>query len=180
MRSRRRPPSTAHSRGVSNVIGTVLMVAIVVVLAAVIASVAIGFEDDLRDPVPSGDFEQAYQPTGEGNTDDRPYVVITHQIGRTVDGDKIVIRDESGNSIRWNDVWTGGPEVKAGEYIHIDGFDSDSVLDPICEAGDTYTIILERDQGDSYVVNEWVAPEDPNLPPTSTHDDDGDGIPNWC
>ncbi|MCU4802299.1 type IV pilin [Halobacteria archaeon HArc-gm2] len=171
---------TSGSRGVSPVIGVVLLVSIVVVLAAVVASLAMGFEGELREPVPNSGFDRSYTPSGEGNTDDRPYVTITHQVGRSVDGDNIVIKDESGNTVIWADVWTGGPEVRAGEYVHIDGFDSDAALDPICEEGQTYWVILQDDEGNDLVVNEWTAPAAPALPPGSPSDSDGDGIPDWC
>jgi hypothetical protein len=156
------------------------MVAIVVMLAAVVASMAMGFEGKLSEPAPTGAFDQDYTASGQGNTNDRPYVLITHQVGRTVDAENIVIRDESGNSIQWNDVWTGGAEVKAGEYVHIDGFASDSVLDPICEEGQRYFVIVQNDEGESLMINEWTVPSDPNLPAGSSSDTNGDGIPDWC
>jgi flagellin-like protein len=178
-------PSTPEAvrlgeRGVSPVVGAVLMVAIVILLAAVLSTMALGFEDELQEPAPSGAFDQEYVASGTDNTDDRPYVTITHNFGKTADADNIIIKDDAGNTIRWNDVWTGGPEVRAGEYVHIDGFQSDSALQPICEKGDSYWIIWEADDGDELVVNKWTAPSDPNLPPSSSSDDDGDGIPNWC
>lgn len=169
-----------RDRGVSKVVGVVLMTAIVVLLAATVAATASGFTDKLRDPAPSGSFEQEYFLTGEGNTDYRPYVEITHQVGRTVDADNVVIRDESGNQIRWDEVWTGGPKVKASEYVHIDGFGSDSALDPICSEGDQYIVVLQNDQGETLMINEWEAPADPQLPPEAGSDSDDDGIPDWC
>ena len=169
-----------RTRSVSPVVGVTMMLVIVILLAAVIASMALGLEDRLREPAPSGGFEQDFVPSGQDNTDDRPYVKITHRVGRTVDGDNIVIRDESGNQVTWSDVWTGGPEVKAGEYVHIDGFESDGALDPICEAGQTYYVVLQNDEGRTIVVNEWTAPTDPDLPAGSPSDADGDGIPDWC
>lgn len=178
MISSERTPAPGQPRGVSTVVGTLLMVAIVVVLAAVIASMAVGFEDELREPAPSGGFDHDWEPTGQGNTDHRPYVTITHQVGETVDAENIVIQDESGNSITWVDIWTGGPEVKAGEYVHIDGFGSDAVLDPICEAGDRYDVIVQNDADERLIVNTWTAPSDPQLPPSETTIDDG--IPDWC
>jgi flagellin-like protein len=169
-----------ENRAVSPVIGVVLMVAIVVLLATVVAAMVLGLDDRLQDPAPVGGFNQDYVPSGADNTDDRPYVKITHRIGETVDGENIVIRDGAGNEITWSSVWTAGPEVQAGEYVHIDGFGSDSALDPICEAGDTYTIILQDEKGQTLIVNQWTAQSDPSLPEASPSDDDGDGIPNWC
>jgi flagellin-like protein len=172
--------SSHRSRGVSPVVGLVLMVGIAEVLAAVLASMALGFESKLREPAQSGSFDQAYTASEQGNTDDRPYVEITHEVGETADASNIVIRDESGNEVTWENVWTGGPEVKAGEFVHIDGFDSDSALDPICEAGQTYWVVLQDDDGEALVVNSWEAPTDPQLPASSSSDSNGDGIPDWC
>jgi flagellin-like protein len=173
------PSPRLPDRAISPVLGVVLMVAIVLLLAVVMGSLAMGFEGKLTDPAPSGGFERDYVPTGEDNTNNRPYVVITHEMGRTVDAENIVIKDDSGNTITWNNVWTGGPEVHAGEYVHVDGFDSDGVLDPICEEGDTYWVIVTNDDGDTLVVNRWEAPAPPDVPP-GPHDTDGDGIPDWC
>jgi len=171
---------TLGNRGVSAVVGIILMVAIVVLLAAVVAGMIVGFEDELQDPAPNGAFEQDYSASGADNTNNRPYVEITHQFGKTANAENIIIKDEVGNTITWNNVWTGGPEVKATEFVHIDGFGSDSVLQPICEQGDGYWIIWKNDNGDELVVSKWTAPSDPNLPSGSSFDDDGDGIPNWC
>lgn len=167
-------------RGISPVVGIVLLMAIAVVLAGVLATLAVGFESELRDPAPSGGFDREYGPSGADNDADRPYVTITHQVGRTIDAENVVIKDSSGNEVTWSDVWTGGAEVHAQEYVHIDGFESDGVLEPICEAGQTYVVVLEDDDGHSLIVNEWEVPSDPDLPPGSSSDSDGDGIPDWC
>jgi len=159
---------------VSPVIGAVLMVAVVALLAAVVGTFAVGFESELQGAAPNGGFEQEFVPTGQDNTNNRPYVVITHEVGRTVDASNIVIKDESGNTVTWENVWTGGPEVRAGEYVHIDGFASDSALDPICEKGDTYWVILQDDEGRTLSVNKWVAPSPPDVP------SEPDGVPDWC
>jgi flagellin-like protein len=169
----------ARDRGVSPVIGVVLMTAIVVLLAAVVASVAFGFENELQEPAPTGGFDYDFVPSGEGNTDNRPYVNITHQVGETVDGDNIVIKDDSGNSVTWENVWTGGPEVHANEFVHIDGFGSDSALDPICEEGQTYSVIVQNDDGTTLILTEWTAPVPPDIPPGPPHNS-GDGTPTWC
>jgi hypothetical protein len=165
-------------------IGTVMMLGIVVILGAVVASMAFGLDGRLDEPQLEDPFQKEYEADGEGNTDNRPFVKLTHQMGEPTDSSNIVIRDESGNTLKWGDIWLGGPEVKAGESVHLDGFGSDSVLDPICEKGDTYWVVLKDDDGDNVVVNEWSAPEGPDVP---HRDEDGDvidsnhnGIPDWC
>jgi flagellin-like protein len=174
-------PTDARSprRAISPVVGVVLMTAIVVVLAALVASLTLGFGGQLREPTSKGVFESGYVPSGEGNTDDRPYVNLTYRAGETADAETIEIVDESGNSVTWADIWTGGTELNTTEYVHIDGFGSDSALDPICEAGDTYRVTVQNG-GTSSTATEWTAPQDPDLPSGSPSDDDGDGIPNWC
>jgi len=162
------------------VVGVALLLVIVVLLVVAFASLALGFTSELHDPAPTGRFDTAYTATGAGNTDDRPYLTITHEGGPTVDADDVVIKDESGNRITWHDVWTGGPQVESGEYVHIDGFGSDSTLDPICEAGDTYRFVVLNDAGNQLTMYEWSAPSPPDLPAGSPSDDDGDGVPNWC
>ena len=179
-------PSTARLRAddtaVSPVIGTVLFLGIVVAIAALFGALALDFGDDLIEPAPTGYFEAEYVASGEGNTDRRPYVEITNKLGETADADDIIIKDGSGNTIAWSEVWTGGKRVKAGEYVHLDGFDSDSALDPICEAGDTYTIIYTDGNGHTLLVNEWSAPADPRVPDDSdaASDDTPPGVPKWC
>lgn len=167
-------------RGVSPVVGVVLLTAIAVVLAGVVATLALGFSGSLREPAPPGGYEHDYVRSGVDNTDHRPYVTITHQVGRTVDAENVYIRDGSGNEIAWADVWTGGPEVHAQEYVHIDGFGSDAALDPICEEGQVYVVVIEDDDGNSLLIDEWTVPADPDLPDGSPSDADGDGIPDWC
>ena len=167
-------------RAVSPVLGTVLVVTIVVVLAAVVATMALSFQSALPDPAPAGGFDHDYVPTGAGNAGDRPYVNVTHQVGETADASNILVKDDAGNTVTWADVWTAGSEVHAGEYVHIDGFGSDSALRPICEAGQTYRVVYVADDGGTRSVNEWTVPEPPALPPGSSSDSDGDGIPDWC
>lgn len=168
------------SRAVSPVVGGILMIAVVILLAVVVATAVTGFGDKLDEPSPEGTFDYEYVPTGEDNTDDRPYVEISYRTGENADAEDIEIIDESGNSVTWAAVWTGGPEVNATEYVHIDGFGSDGALDPICEEGDTYTVVLRGDDGTNDIVTEWTAPTDPDLPSGSPSDSNGDGIPDWC
>ncbi|MFB6210997.1 MAG: type IV pilin N-terminal domain-containing protein [Halobacteriales archaeon] len=167
-------------RGVSPIVGTVVLLAIMIALAGVFASLAMGFGTELQSPAPTGKFDPEYVASGEDNTDNRPYVTITHEIGRTADADNILIKDDAGNTIAWDEVWTGGPKVYAGEYVHIDGFGSDGALEPICEEGQTYWIIFRNEDGKTLLVNKWSAPSDPDLPPGAASDSDNDGIPDWC
>lgn len=167
------------TRSLSPVIGVVLMVGVAVALAAVVATMVFGFGERLEEPAYNAPFEKEFHETGEGNTNDRPYFNLTNQAGEIIDSEQIVIKDESGNSVTWNDVWSGGTEVKAGETVRIDGIGSDGALDQPCSAGQTYTIVYKNDDGSNGLVTQYELPRDPNVDNPSI-DGDGDGIPNWC
>lgn len=169
-----------NNRGVSPIIGVSILIAIAIISGVIVAGTITQFGGEVSDPAPPGSFETSYQASGVGNTDHRPYVNITHELGQTVDADNILIKDESENTVKWSEVWTAGDLVKTGEYVHIDGFQSDGALDPICESGDTYKIIYKNDDGNTLLVYDWVAPTDPSLPSSAKTDSNDDGIPDWC
>lgn len=89
---------------VSPVIGLVLMVAITVVLAAVIASFLLAFEDTTRETAPR--FGIDCKPgTGE----------ITHAGGDNVESDNIELRDPS-NSLSSGVTYTAGEDIVNGSH----------------------------------------------------------------
>jgi flagellin-like protein len=140
-------------RAVSNVIGVVLVVAIVVILAAVVGNLVLGFGDSMGTPAPQFTVDTHYQADGSGNDGDRPYLNITHTGGDTVDGTKLFVVDSDGNDVAWADVWTGSEEITADDHVHIDGHGSDGALNAAC-AGETYQLIYRPDQETSHIVQE--------------------------
>lgn len=168
------------AKGVSPVIGVILLTAIVVILAAVLAMLVSGMGDTLHKRPPLGSFDEEYVATGIGNTDHRPYVNLTFVGGEGIDADRVIIKDDSGNTIKWSNVWTGNEYINATESVHIDGFGSDHVLDPICQKGQTYWVIYKGEDETTFVLMEWTVPRNPNLPPSASADSNDDGIPDWC
>ncbi|RXK51514.1 type IV pilin [Halorientalis pallida] len=151
--SRRRFRPVHDDRAVSNVVGVVLVVAVVVLLAAVVGNLALGFGGSMGTPAPQFTLESHYQADGAGNDADRPYLNITHTGGDTVDGTKLFVVDSDGNDVAWADVWTGGEEITATDYVHIDGHGSDGDLNAAC-GGETYQLIYRPDQETSHIVQE--------------------------
>lgn len=151
--SRGRFQAVAEDRAVSNLIGVVLVVAIVVILAAVVGNLVLGFGGSMGTPAPQFTVETHYQADGAGNDGDRPYLNITHTGGDTVDGTKLFVVDSDGNDVAWADVWTGSDEIMATDYVHIDGHGSDSALNAACE-GETYQLIYRPDPDTSHIVQE--------------------------
>lgn len=71
---------SADERGVSPVIGVILMVAITVILAAVIGSFVIGLGDQVQETAPNAQFTFDYDEGNNGGT-----VVVTHDGGQQID-----------------------------------------------------------------------------------------------
>jgi hypothetical protein len=85
-----RCPVSVPSRGVSPVVGVILIVALVVLLALVLATLAFGIEMP-SDPRPQCSYRTAYVADGEGNTNDRPFVNLTLSGGRVEVGEDLYI-----------------------------------------------------------------------------------------
>lgn len=153
--------SILPKRGVSPVIGTVLMIVITVLLVALIASLATGFGSELEEPVSNAAFETEWSLDGEDNGD-KAYFEITHRTGDSLSGDDLYIKDGEGNKVKWDTVWTGGDEVSASEFAHIDGYGSDSNLVKVCEqeAGYAYRLVRQTESG-SEVLRTFELPRDP-------------------
>lgn len=139
-------------RGVSPVVGAVLMLAILAALAVILGTLAVGI-DSPNDPSPQYGYETDHVADGSGNTDDRPYVTITLTQGRIEPGEDFYVVDSDGNLIRWDQVWTTSGPLTAGDYAHIDGYGSDSALNPACE-GEVYRLVHRPDDSQGSVLIE--------------------------
>ena len=149
-------------RGISPVVGIALMIVIVVILAATVGSMALGFDEKLTDPGPQVSLSiTAYHADGTGN-DGKPYLEIHHKAGDIADGTNVFVVDEDGDRVAWADVWTAGPKVGPGSYAHIDGCGSDGALNRITAEGQIYRIIFESQRGDTLIVREITVPAPPD------------------
>ncbi|MEF8907445.1 MAG: type IV pilin N-terminal domain-containing protein [Haloarculaceae archaeon] len=118
-----------EDRGVSPVIGVILMVAITVILAAVIATFVLGLGEQVSQTSPQINVD--WNESGSG-----PVTVgATHDGGQTVDGDNINITADSG-SAKYE--VPQDSEVSAGTLIGV--YQSVNV-------GDEARVIWESDDG---------------------------------
>jgi flagellin-like protein len=154
-------------RAVSPVVGVVLMVAVTVLLAAVVGVMALGVTDRQPRVTPYATFDLAPVMDGSGNTNDRPYVEIVHEGAERIDAEEVYVVDHAGNEIRWDQVWTGGAVVEPGEYVHVDGYGSDGVLEPACE-GTTYRVVWRPDDAPDQVLGTATI-DSPAVGPAATH-----------
>ncbi|RDI72764.1 type IV pilin [Halopelagius longus] len=154
-------PPFRRNRGVSPVVGAALLFVVAALLAVTFAMMAYELADALREPTPQVAFETEYVADGAGNGGNGAYVNISHVAGDVADGSIVYVRDESGNEIAWESIWTGESTVSPGGHVHIDGRGSDGVLDAICEAGQTYYVVVEHPDDTSAILREVTIPHAP-------------------
>lgn len=135
------------------------MVAIVVVLASTTALFLTGFGDELQAPPGPVTFDSDYHPDG-GASANGAYVNLTYTGGNAVSQEQVFIKDDAGNQVQWDDVWTADStdRIEPGEYVHIDGHGSDGALRPVCDAGQRYLLVFDPGDGMTTVVGEFVVP----------------------
>jgi len=75
--------------------------------------------------------------------------------------------DSSGNEERWDAVWTTAGPLTVGDDAHIDGYGSDSALNPACE-GETYRFVHRPGDGESAVLA-TVEIDQPAVGPAAVH-----------
>lgn len=147
-------PISATSRGISPVIGIVLMVTIVVLLAAFIGSFVMGVGDRLTPASPSVSFEYEFNDGGNGwgNSDD--WVNITHAGGAEIEQGEVEVRiggeRVEGAGANWSN------SIRAGDTVAItDGSTSDYATVSSIDRGDTIHIIWNRtDVGKTVILGE--------------------------
>lgn len=115
-----------EDRGVSPVIGVILMVAITVILAAVIGAFVLGLGDDLdssASPTATVDISGIAEETDEsGNVVTEDAITIEHTRGDNLDTSelRVVFRDADGQNIGFIDdidVVHGSDEIMVGDTI---------------------------------------------------------------
>jgi len=133
-----------EERGVSPVIGVILMVAITVILAAVIGTFVLGLGDSLQ-TTPQTSLSMSDASDGYVNNDDtqQDAFIVSHSNGDSIEmGDlRIVIRDESGQSVASlsGGTWLDDSADDDGIQVVVNGSDS-FASDYEFSVGDTITI----------------------------------------
>jgi len=116
-------------RGVSPVIGVILMVAITVILAAVIGTFVLGLGDQLQSTTPQASFGFEQENVTYGDGVEAETVTITHETGDTISESDIRVTvagatafdvDESDNAT--STLWDGEGDVSAGSSVRVVGY----------------------------------------------------------
>jgi flagellin-like protein len=156
----------ATGRGVSPVIGVILMVAITVILSAVIATFVLTIADG-QESAPAATFE--VEQIKEGGSGDPDEVQITMTQGGPIDADNLYISIASDVQIQESDsASTPGPadRISWANYTTEDRVTAGKSISPVEPEnsvgdidGETIQIIWDGNT-DSSVVYEWDAPTD--------------------
>ncbi|MEM4781046.1 MAG: type IV pilin N-terminal domain-containing protein [Halalkalicoccus sp.] len=112
-----------EDRGVSPVIGVILMVAITVILAAVIGAFVLGLGDDLGDNAPQA------------------------QLSFDQDGDNVTVTHSSGDSFDATNLRFAGDAAADTEWEDADGSGTEDAED--FRTGDSFSVTVDGDRGDT-------------------------------
>ena len=124
-----------EDRGVSPVIGVILMVAITVILAAVIGAFVLGLGDQASNTAPQASFSFDYDDDGDGN------VTVTHEGGDPIPDGELNLTTSGHGIGDHSQAWEG--PVSAGSSDVIDGsdvgeaFDEDDSVRVVWNSGDS-------------------------------------------
>ena len=130
----------SDDRGVSPVIGVILMVAITVILAAVIGAFVLELGSSAATEQPQASFDFEFNGSD---------VTVTHQGGSEIDNSSIsVVLDESYNDSEYN--WGGADGIiTAGESM-----DSSGDISKYNVSADTAQVVWNGENGQSAVLAE--------------------------
>ena len=140
-----------EDRGVSPVIGVILMVAITVILAAVIGAFVLGLGDQASNTAPQASFSFDYDNAENGT------VTVTHEGGDTIPDNELNLTASGDGIGEYSENWEG--PVSAGSSDTIDGgdgengdkFEEDDTVRVVWSSGDssntlrTFTVPSDAD-----------------------------------
>jgi flagellin-like protein len=134
----------SDDRGVSPVIGVILMVAITVILAAVIGAFVLELGSSAATEQPQASFDFEFNGSNVTVT----HVTVTHQGGSEIDNSSIsVVLDKSYNDSVYN--WSGADEIiTAGESM------DSSDISTYSGGADTVQVVWNGENGQSAVLAE--------------------------
>lgn len=143
--NRKNPIGTQHSpsrtdRGVSPVLGVILMVALTVVLAAVVGAFALSFSDQLTEPAPTNTI--AVDWTDNGDVE----MMFTHRGGDSVDWYDIQVSIEAENmKIDDAELTPGSESFSVGETVRtVESLEDDATYEVRMIHEPTGTIIASE------------------------------------
>jgi len=153
------PPFAGDDRAVPPVVGVILMVAITVILAAVVGTVAVGFTDRFGQSTPQTSFGFEYDAGTAAGVDcsfdvtddsDAGTLTVAHESGEAIDGDQLFLVTDAGQAEWQADCDASADTVSTGDSIDV-AVDADQKL----------RVVWESDAGaETKTIVRWDGPED--------------------
>jgi len=152
------PAFAGDDRAVPPVVGVMLMVAITVILAAVVGTVAVGFTDRFEQSTPQTSFGFEYDAGTTAGVDcsfdvtddsDAGTLTVAHESGEAIDGDQLYLLTDAGEA-EWKADCDNSDTVSTGDSIDV-AVDADQTLRVVWEA---------EDGGQTKTIVRWDGPDD--------------------
>ena len=148
-------------RGVTPVIGTILVVAIVVILAAVVGTYALDLSQEVNEAPAKAvldlDFKEAERTDPDGGYDRFLWQIkLTHTGGEDVDGEDIMVYVNHGPvqlTGEYNGTLTSGDSVEVA-VVHTDGYYDDDIYD--CDDKNVACSLAGDADADHYPDEDYV------------------------
>ena len=133
-----------EDRGVSPVIGVILMVAITVILAAVIGAFVLGLGDQASNTAPQASFSFDYDDEAPGE------VIVTHEGGDTIPDGELnvsVSGDGANGEVEWDgDASAGTSQNITGGTAQVpDDFEEGDTVRVVWTSGDSSNVLRSFD-----------------------------------
>jgi flagellin-like protein len=152
------PAFAGDDRAVPPVVGVMLMVAITVILAAVVGTVAVGFTDRFEQSTPQTSFGFEYDAGTTAGVDcsfdvtddsDAGTLTVAHESGEAIDGDQLYLLTDAGEA-EWKADCDNSDTVSTGDSIDV-AVDADQTLRVVWKA---------EDGGQTKTIVRWDGPDD--------------------
>jgi flagellin-like protein len=152
----RQPADAATDRGLSPVVGVLLLVGVIVAVGALIAVFVGASVPGLDDDREVARFEVQYN-------DSSSTLNVTHTGGQSLYGHRVFVEDADGDRANWSAIHPTGADATVGTEIHVDDQQvvDDADVDRPCAQprGYEYRIVRYTRDGEREVLTEYELPE---------------------
>jgi FlaG/FlaF family flagellin (archaellin) len=157
----RQPTDASTDRGLSPVVGVLLLVGVIVAVGAVAAVFVGASVPGISDDREVARFEVVYNETG-------PSMDVTHTGGESLYGHRVFVEDDDGDRANWSAIHPDGADATVGTRIQVD--DQQAVVErdvdrPCAQPREyEYLIVRYTRDGEREVLKRYELPEHADCP----------------
>jgi flagellin-like protein len=155
----RQPAAVATDRGLSPVVGVLLLIGVIVAVGAIVAIFVGASVPGLADDREVARFEVLYN---ESNAS----MDVTHTGGESLYGHRLFVEDADGDRANWSAIHPDGADATVGARIQVDDQPPLDDVDRPCAQprGYEYLIVRYTRDGERDVLKRYELPEHPDCP----------------